>query len=153
MSINKSFVPLFSQKIAKMDIEIKIKKGIGDVTFDMPIEQVVAILGQADEVDNIDNAEDEPTTVLRYEDSMTLFFEGENPILSCIDITNEDATLFGKEIFDFNEKDIVKLMVDNKYFEQDVDTEEWGERRITFSEGNIDFYFEDDELMSVIIGK
>jgi len=47
----------------------------------------------------------------------------------------------------------VDLMVGNKYYEQDVDNEEWGERRITFNEGNIDFYLEEDELMSISIGK
>lgn len=136
-----------------MTFDIHIKQGIGDLKFDMPVEEVVAILSEADEVETIDNAVDETTTVLRYHESLTLFFEGYNPILSCIDITNEDATLFGKEIFDMNEKEIVRLMVDNHYFEQDVDNEVWGERRITFNEGNIDFFFEDDELMSVIIGK
>lgn len=136
-----------------MTKEILIKKGFGNITFDMPIEEVVAILGNADEVETIDNAASETSTVLRYHDSLTLFFEGENPILSCIDITDENATLFGKDIFDLNEKEIVKLMVENQYFEQDVDNEDWGERRITFNEGNIDFYMEDDELMSVIIGK
>ena len=148
------FVPLFSQTTLKnMTFDIHIKQGIGDLKFDMPVEEVVAILGEADEVETIDNAVDETTTVLRYHESLTLFFEGYNPILSCIDITNEDATLFGKEIFDMNEKEIVRLMVDNHYFEQDVDNEVWGERRISFNEGNIDFFFEDDELMSVIIGK
>ena len=148
------FVPLFPQTILKiMTFDIHIKQGIGDLKFDMPVEEVVAILGEADEVETIDNAVDETTTVLRYHDSLTLFFEGDNPILSCIDITNEDATLFGKEIFDMNEKEIVRLMVDNHNFDQDVDNEEWGERRITFNEGNIDFFLEDDELMSVIIGK
>lgn len=136
-----------------MNFDIKIKQGIGEITFDMPVEKVVEILGQPSQVETMDNATDETTTVLRYEETLTLFFEGENPILSCIDITNEEATLFGKEIFDLVEKDIVKLMVENNYHEQDVDNEEWGERRVTFNEGNIDFYLEDDELMSVIIGK
>jgi hypothetical protein len=136
-----------------MTFDIHIKQGIGDLKFDMPVEEVVAILGEADEVETIDNAVDETSTVLRYHDSLTLFFEGYNPTLSCIDITNENATLFGKEIFDMGEKEIVRLMVDNHYFEQDIDNEEWGERRITFNEGNIDFFLEDDELMSVIIGK
>ena len=146
---------MFPQTILKiMTFDIHIKQGIGDLKFDMPVEEVVAILGEADEVETIDNAVDETTTVLRYHDSFTLFFEGPyNPTLSCIDITNEEATLFGKEIFDMNEKEIVRLMVDNHYFEQDVDNEDWGERRITFNEGNIDFFLEDDELMSVIIGK
>lgn len=136
-----------------MTLDIHIKQGIGDLKFDMPVEDVVAIMGQADEVETIDSATDENTTVLRYHDSLTLFFEGDNPVLSCIDITDEEAMLFGKEVFDLNEKEIVKLMVDNQYFEQDIDNEDWGERRISFNEGNIDFYLEDDELMSIIIGK
>lgn len=140
-------------KINDMDKEIHIKKGYGDVRFDMPVEDVVALLGQADEVEAIENAADETTTVLRYGDQFTLFFEGDNPTLSCIDITDEDTLLFGKEIFDLGEKEIVALMVENHFFEQDVDNEEWGERRVSFSEGNIDFYLEDDELMSISIGK
>lgn len=136
-----------------MTFDIHTKQGIGDLEFDMPIEKVAALLGEADEVETIDNAIDETTTVLRYKDSLTLFFEGYNPTLSCIDITNENSTLFDKPIFEMNEQEIVKLMVDNNYFEQDVENEIWGERRISFNEGNIDFFFEDDELMSVIIGK
>ncbi len=136
-----------------MNKEITIKKGYGSILFDMPVEDVVAILGEADELESIQNATDETTTVLRYGDCLTLFFEGDNPTLSCIDVTDEDTTIFGKEVFNLGEKEIVELMIENKYFEQDVDDEEWGERRITFSEGNIDFYLEDNELMSISIGK
>ena len=133
-------------------MDIQPRKGIGELLFDMPIEDIVAIMGKADEVESIENAADVPTTVLHY-DGLTLFCEGEDPVLSCIDIDNDGCTLFGKQIFDMNEKEIVRLMVDNHYYEQDVDDEDWGERRISFAEGNIDFFFEDDELMSVIIGK
>ncbi len=136
-----------------MTFDIHIKQGIGELEFDMPIEKIIPILGEADEVETIENAIDETTTVLRYKDSMTLFFEGYNPTLTCIDIIDEDTTLFGQPVFDLEEKEIVKLMVDNKYFEQDIDTEAWGERRISFNEGNIDFFFEDGELVSIIIGK
>lgn len=134
-------------------MELTIKKGIGDIFFGMPVEEVTALLGEPTEVDNIDNAADESTTVLRYEDSFTLFFEGDNPTLSCIDITHESTTLFGSEIFSLGENEIVQLMVAHNYFEQDVDTEDWGERRVSFYEGNIDFFFEDDELLSVVIGR
>ena len=95
-----------------MNSDIQIKQGFGDIKFDMPIEEVVAILGEPNEVETIESAGDETTT-----------------------------------------EEIVKLMVDNQYFEQDVDNEDWGERRVTFGEGNIDFYFEDDELISAIIGQ
>lgn len=135
-----------------MTLDIHIKQGIGDIKFQMPIDDVIAILGETPEVETIDNAVDETTTVLRYTNGMTLFFEGDNQNLTCIDISNPDITLFGKKIFDLTEKEIVNLMVENKYFEQDVDNEDWGERRVTFNEANIDFYFEDEELQSVIIG-
>lgn len=136
-----------------MNHNISLKQGYGDILFDMPVEEVVALIGNPTEVESIDNAEGESTTVLRYDEKLTLFFEGENPTLACIDIYDEEALLFNQEIFDLNEKELVQLMVANKYFEQDVENEDWGERRVTFGEGNIDFFFEDDEMVSIIIGK
>lgn len=136
-----------------MEYTINIKKGLGEIEFGMPVEQVVALLGNADEVESMDNAADETTTILHYEDGgITLFFEGENPALECIDISVEDATLFGEKIFDMDEKEIVQLMVKNNFFEQDADEEAWGERRISFNEGNIDFFFDGDELLAVVYG-
>ena len=136
-----------------MELTINIKQGIGGIKFHMPVEDVVALLGTADEVENIDNAADEPTTVLHYNDlGLTLFFENENPELACIDTCNADCTLFGKEVFDLEERQLVELMVKNNYTEQDADEEDWGERRISFPEGNIDFYFDEGELVSIILG-
>ena len=145
---------IFAQKLCHtMKMTIEIKKGIGDLHFKMPVEDVVALLGKADEVENIDNAADEPTTVLHYDDlGLTLFFEGENPELACIDVSNEECTLFGAEIFDLGERQIVDLMVKNNFAEQDVDEEDWGERRVSFPEGNIDFYIDEDELVSIVMG-
>lgn len=137
-----------------MNLTINIKQGLGDIRFLMPVEEVVSLMGTADEVENIDNAADEPTTVLHYNDmGITMFFEGENPVLACIDVSNDECTLFGKKIFDMDERQIIALMVSNNYTEQDVDNEDWGERRISFPEGNIDFFLEDDELISIIIGQ
>lgn len=136
-----------------MELTIDIKKGIGTLRFAMPVEETVALIGNADEVENIDNAADEPTTVLHYNElGLTLFYEGENPQLACIDVANEECTLFGEEVFDLDERAIVQLMVRNGYTEQDADEEDWGERRISFPEGNIDFYFDEGELVSIILG-
>ena len=49
-------------------------------------------------------------------------------------------------------RQLVALMVKNNLTEQDVDEEDWGERRVTFNEGNIDFYYDNDELVSIILG-
>lgn len=137
-----------------MEQNIIIKQGIGDIRFDMPVEDVVAIMSTPNEVEEIDNAADETTTVLRYlDEGITMFFEGENPCLQCIDIDNEEYTMFGENVFDLGEKEIVQLMVRNNYCEQDIEDELWGERRVSFGEANVDFFFDDDELVSISIGK
>ncbi len=127
---------------------------MGEIRFAMPVESVHALLGEANEAESIYNAVDEPTTVLHYkEQGLTMFFEGGEPCLQCIDICNEGTTLFGKEIFNLDEQEITQLMVANNYLEQDMETEDWGEKRISFYDANIDFYFEEGELVSVSIGK
>ena len=137
-----------------MNMEIKLRQGIGDITFGMPVEDIVAHLGNPDEVENIDNAADESTTVLRYNDlGLTLFCEGDNPVLACIDVSNEECRLFGQPVFDLEERPIVELMVRNNLTEEDADEEDWGERRIGFPEGNVDFYFDQGELVSIILGQ
>ncbi|MCQ2298296.1 MAG: hypothetical protein MJZ51_06740 [Bacteroidales bacterium] len=137
-----------------MNLTIIPRQGIGDVKFDMPIEEVVAILGEASNVEQMDNAADENTTVLQYDElGLTLFFEGENPVLASIDIANEDCTLFDEDIFDLEEAEVTELMKSHNYREADTEDEDWGERRLSFLDANIDFYFEDDYLMSINIGK
>ncbi len=137
-----------------MKYEIKLKEGLGDIRFDMPVEEVVSLMGEAEEVESMDNATDETTTILHYEEGgLSLFFEGENPTLQCIDISIEESTLFGKSVFNLTEKEIVELMIQNNYYEQDADEEAWGERRISFGEGNVDFFLEGDELIAIVYGK
>lgn len=137
-----------------MDFTIELKKGIGNLMFDMTLEDVKQILGEPTEMETIDNGMEEETLVLHYDDQcLTLFFEGETKLLNCIDTDNEDTVLFGQKIYTLTEKEIAQLMIANNYFAEDIETESWGERRVTFIEGNIDFFFENDELMSVVFGK
>ena len=137
-----------------MDFTIELKKGIGNLMFDMTLDKVKQILGEPTEMETIDNGMEEETLVLHYDDqNLTLFFEGETKLLDCIDTDNEETILFGQKIYTMDEKEIAQLMISNNYFAEDIETESWGERRVTFIEGNIDFFFEKDELMSVVFGK
>lgn len=137
-----------------MNLEIKIKEGLGDIRFGMSVDEVKAIMGHPDEVENMDSATDEPTTVLHYNDlGITLFFESETPKLSCIDISNSDCTLFGEKVFHLDERALVRLMVNNGYPEQDVDDDGLIiDRRLGFIRANIDFYYDDDEMSALILG-
>lgn len=137
-----------------MDYTINIKKGIGELLFDMSVEDVKHLLGEPTEIENIDNGMDEETLVLHYDElGLTLFFEGEPRLLNCIDTDNEETILFGQKVYDMQEKEVAQLMVANNYFAEDIETESWGERRVSFSEANVDFFFEDDELVSIVFGK
>ena len=137
-----------------MQYTIDIKKGLGDIQFGMSVDQVVNIMGPAEDVETIDNAVDEMTTVLHYCDGLlTLFFEGDLPELSCIDTSVDTCTLFDQPVFELEEKEIVQMMVEHNYCEEDADEEAWGERRISFGEGNVDFFFDEGELTSIVYGK
>ncbi len=137
-----------------MDYTINIKKGIGELLFDMSVDDVKHLLGEPTEIENIDNGMDEETLVLHYDElGLTLFFEGEPRLLNCIDTDNEETVLFGQKVYEMQEKEVAHLMVTNNYFAEDIETESWGERRVSFSEANVDFFFEDDELVSIVFGK
>lgn len=137
-----------------MNLEILIKQGIGDVRFGMNITNAEKILGTPTETETIDNGFDKAITVAHYDDAlMTLFFEGDDRTLNCIDIYNKDATLFGEKVFQKNELEIVRLLVANKFYEQDIENEAWGERRVSFADGNIDLFFFDNHLESISIGR
>lgn len=137
-----------------MDYTINIKKGIGELLFDMSVEDVKHLLGEPTEIENIDNGMDEETLVLHYDElGLTLFFEGEPRLLNCIDTDNEETVLFGQKVYEMQEKEVAHLMVANNYFAEDIETESWSERRVSFSEANVDFFFEDDELVSIVFGK
>ena len=136
-----------------MNLEIKIKEGLGDVRFGMSVDDVTGIMGRADEVEEMDSATDEPTTVLHYNGlGITLFFEGDKPSLSCIDISNTECTLFGERVFDLDERALVRLMVNNGYPEQDVDDDLFIDRRVGFIRANVDFYYDDGSMSALIIG-
>ena len=135
------------------NLEIKLKTGLNGFIFGDTIEKVTALIGEPQDVENLD-MDDESTTVLNYWDKgITLFFEDSNkPSLSCIEVSNKDATLFGEKIFLLSEEKIIQLMSDNGFNEYEVETEAWGEKRMTYEDLMIDFYFENNKLSVVSWG-
>ena len=133
--------------------EIKIKEGIDNLRFGMTADQITDIMGPANMVEHIENAADEPTTVMHYEyQHLTLFLEGEPQVLACIDTVSNGCILFGQNISDLNERALVKLMVEKGYAEQDVEDEDFGERRVSFPGANIDFFYEGTNIFAITFG-
>jgi len=140
----------------KLDLEILLLEGLNDLKFGDTPAVVEKTLGQPTEIKNLseegDEVDEELDTILWEYDNegLTVFFEGKNNhVLSCFETDNPDATLFGKKVFEMKEQDVIQLMKENGLTQIDKEEEEWGEKRISFDEGLIDFYFQDGELVTV----
>ncbi|KAF0202669.1 MAG: hypothetical protein FD170_1843 [Bacteroidetes bacterium] len=137
----------------KLNLEIGLLDGLDDLKFGDSPETVEKMLGKPVEVEDIgEEADIDLDTYLWNYDSLglTVFFEGKNNhVLSCFETDNEETTLFGKKIFPMTEAEIVALMKENGLTQIDSEEEEWGEKRVSFDEALIDFYFQDSKLVTV----
>lgn len=139
--------------MSKLTLDIQPKVGFGELKFGNTIEEIVAFMGEAEDVEDIDDDEDFNTVIMNYWDSgFSVFIEGngaEKSVASCFETDHIEATLFGKEVFKMTQKEITELMQANGYSEIDSELEETGEFRLSFEDGLIDFFFTDGELNGV----
>ncbi len=134
-----------------LTLEIVPKTGLGQIHFGDLSEKVIALLGQPEDIENIEDVDGFSTVVLYYWDlGVTIFFEGkEKSVVSCIETENPDSTMFGKAIFDMTENDIIALMKEKGFEVEEVEMETTGERRISYDDAMIDFFFEAGDLVAV----
>ena len=137
-----------------MKADINPKRGFGELKFGQGVEQTMKIMGRPSEVEQIGEEVEMPTTVLHYDESgISLFFDtAPEEILVCMNIEDPDTVLFGEGL------PIIFIVCSTPWpnfnaSAPDRDKEEWGEERLGYEEFSIDFYFTDDELESVTIGK
>ncbi|MDD4685366.1 MAG: hypothetical protein PHD45_09070 [Bacteroidales bacterium] len=138
-----------------MKLEIQLKKGIGELLFGSTIENVMKQIGSADEVEDIGEDIEYPTTILHYHKlGFSLFFDNnDNSLLTCTDIDSDDVEIFGKKLIGSSPREVEELMIENKIYNETKEAEDWGEMRISFEEYSIDFYFIDEKLVSITFGK
>jgi hypothetical protein len=134
-----------------LTLDIVPKKGYGEILFGETSEKVITYIGQPEDVENIEDVDGFNTVVLYYWDlGVTVFFEGkEKSVVSCIETENPDSLMFGKKIFDMNEKDIIALMESNGFELAEVEMETTGERRVSYDDAMIDFFFSEGDLIAV----
>lgn len=136
-----------------LKLEIGLLDGLDELKFGDNPETVKNLLGEPIEIEDIGEEVDEDldTILWSYDElGLTVFFEGKNNhVLSCFETDNEETTLFGKKIFSLGENEIIELMKENGLTMIDSEEEEWGEKRVSFDEALIDFYFQKNELVTV----
>jgi hypothetical protein len=131
--------------------DILPKQGFGEIMFGETSEKVIKLLGQPEDVENIEDVDGFNTVVLYYyEKGITIFFEGkEKSVVACVETENPEATMYGKRIFEMTEKDIVALMKEKGFEVAETEMETTGERRVSYDDAMIDFFFLDGDLVVV----
>ena len=137
-----------------MNLQIILKKGLGDMHFGCTPLAVKALYGDPEDVEELESAIDGgvESIVWNYPDEgLNFFFDAANgePTLSTIESDNLETVLFNARIFNITRDNVVALMKENGYNIIDEDDETWGEHRVTFEDAQIDFYFADQELTLV----
>ena len=137
-----------------MELRIEFTKGVGDLQFGQSISQVTELIGEPTETEQIGEYKD-PATALNYtETGLSLFFENTSEeALVCIDIHSQEATLFGQKTADKTPQEITRLLKDNNITDIEYDKEAPNEERISSEQNSADFYFYDNKLESITIGR
>jgi hypothetical protein len=137
-----------------LSFDIIPMKGLGDLTFGMKAEEVKNILGEPEEIEDIDNSGEFKTVIWHYwAKGLSVFFDEDNGMkLSSIEVDNSVATLWGNLIFQMTEPQIINLFKEKGYEEVDSEEQDWGEKRVSFDDAMVDLYFEDGDLTSINYG-
>ena len=134
-----------------LTLDIVPRKGYGEIHFGETSEKVITYIGQPEDVENIEDVDGFNTVVLYYWDlGVTVFFEGkEKSVVSCIETENPESLMFGKKIFEMSEEDIVALMDSQGFEVAEIEMETSGERRVSYDDAMIDFFFSEGDLIAV----
>ena len=136
-------------------IEIIPLTGVNELRFGSTKEDIVDVIGTTDQFEIIEEEEEVFTEMYTYPKyQASLFFEGNETemIFTSCDTENRDTYLFGNKVFDMSEAEIMQMMKEHNFKDQEIDEEEWGEKRISYLDAMMDFYFHDEELISITWG-
>jgi hypothetical protein len=135
--------------------EIKLLEGFCNLTFGSSKENAVSVFGEPEEIQNLsDDILNTNSLVYHYWNyGYSLFFDSnKNQAFCSVEIDNKETVLFDIKLFSLKEKEIIELMKQNGYEMTDSEIHNWGEKRISFDNGGLDCYFENNKLISVNFG-
>ena len=130
-------------------------KGYGEIPFGMTLDEAVKMLGMPNFYEELNDMEETENRSIYYEydDLQTnIYFEGiTKSVVACFETENENATLYGKKVFDLNQETVVEMMKAQGFKELEQETED-GELRISFEDALIDFFFDAEGMTAVSWG-
>src|SRR5688572_16802763 len=95
--------------------EIKLGQGIGELKFGLTMDEVEAIMGKPEEVEESEEDEEFEYEVWNYwEEGYSCYFDEDDDYrLGLIETANENVTLFGQKILAIKQADIEALLKTN----------------------------------------
>jgi len=137
------------------DFTIEPLKGYGEIPFGMTLDETVKLLNMPDFYEELSDMEETGNRSIYYQyDSIdtNIYFEGiTKSVVACFETQNEEATLYGKKVFDLTKEQAIKLMKDQGFKELEEEEED-GELRVSFEDALVDFFFDNDEMTAVSWG-
>ena len=130
-------------------------KGYGEIPFGMTLDEAVKMLGMPNFYEELNDMEETENRSIYYEydDLQTnIYFEGiTKSVVACFETENENATLYGKKVFDLDQNAVIEMMKAKGFSELEQETED-GELRISFEDALIDFFFDEEGMTAVSWG-
>lgn len=130
-------------------------KGYGEIPFGMTLDEAVKMLGMPNFYEELNDMEETENRSIYYEydDLQTnIYFEGiTKSVVACFETENENATLYGKKVFDLDQNAVIEMMKAKGFNELEQETED-GELRISFEDALIDFFFDEGGMTAVSWG-
>lgn len=135
--------------------EIKAGQGLGEIKFGMNREQVQALLGDPDEIDQDGDAEDYIMESWHYDayDMSMSFDEGEEFRLVTIAASAEEYTINGQQLIGLNKTDLItklRMLEFGKLSFEDVsEDDDENHSLVSAEEFAVNFWLEDDEVTEI----
>ena len=127
--------------------EIIPNVGYGQIKFGMDMDKLAEIVGEPEEIMSFDDEEELSIVVLHYWDQgFTVFMDGiTRQVVAGIELDHPDSTLYGKKIIGAEEEEVIDFMKSKDHTKYEVEMEE-NDKRYSFDEGMVDFFFVEGKL-------
>jgi hypothetical protein len=135
-------------------LDIKPQKGLNTLSFGTTTGEAEVCFGKPEETEELDASEESRSLVWHFwEKGFSLFFDmKQGNKFTCVEIDHPDSLLWGKRIFELSEPELKAFFTLKGFKEIDMEDHEWGERRVSFDDALMDFYFEKGKMTSINYG-
>lgn len=130
-------------------------KSFGGLTFGVTTTEAELFFGPPEETEKLEAIDGSVSLVWHYwRKGFTLFFDQDDGgRFTCVEVDNTvKLSLWDRPVFELNEAQLKKLFLAKGFSVVDEERQEWGEKRISFDDAMVDFYFENDKIVSINFG-